>query len=182
MKEKKSGLYLEFFNPVLAYYQQLTKRERHFECGIPFFIALVCTLSYCHFDLLHKALAVLTPVLLDLTAILIGLSVLLITILLTANGAAIDRLHEYITGRQITGTKDKLTLYQVFHIHFTYSVISESFLLLLLLFYSFLDGFTNNAIVCWIFLFLFTFSILHILFSIIRGVTNLYLSFFKSNS
>ena len=128
---------------------------------------------------LYKAEVVLAVGLPTAISILIGFTVMLITLLLTSSGENIDNIKKITTDKMIYGKA--ITLYQGLHIQFSHSLFSEIFLLLIVLFYLFLNGLGWVKGIDIAFLGIEVYLTLNILLSILRGIANLYFSFYKSN-
>lgn len=148
-----------------------------YELVIPAVIGLVCASVYACNNKVEIALGKLCDILPDTIAILIGFSTLLITLLLTGNEKAIDRLKKQKTEMELDNCK--VSLYQCLHIQFTHSIFTEILLILLIFLYLFLKVFRFPVIVHTIFLGLFVILTLNIFLSLLRGITNLYFSYFK---
>lgn len=183
MKNTSVGLskyiYSEWLLPISDYYRTIGKNEFMFEIAIPLVIAVICTGLYNFFGNVSLALATLAELLLTAVSILIGFTGLLITLLVTSSGENINRLKERNTEKEIHG--EKMTLYQGLHIQFSHSLFSEIILLLIVFFYLFLDGLNWLGKTETIFLGIEVYMMLNILLSIIRGIANIYFSFYKSN-
>ena len=102
---------------------------------------------------------------------------MLITLLLTSSGPNIDILKNTETDRRLHN--DNITLYQGLHIQFTHTLCSEVILMLLIFFYMYLSGLSVPVSVGAVILIIEVYLTLNVLFSILRGVTNLYFSFYK---
>ena len=103
---------------------------------------------------------------------------MLITLLLTSSGENVEQLKKIITTKTLY--KKPLTLYQGLHIQFSHSLFSEIFLLLLIFFYLFLKGIGVSLVISVILLFSEIYLTLNILLSILRGIANLYFSFYNA--
>jgi membrane-bound metal-dependent hydrolase YbcI (DUF457 family) len=186
MKKQKKGLgkliYSEWLIPIVDYYKSLYKNETCYEVIVPILIAIICTIIYSNNGKLVVALNGIAKILPTVISILIGFTVMLITILLTSTGENIEKLKNTETDKLL---RDKnVTLYQKLHIQFSHSLFSEVLLLLLIFFYLFLYGLWGDSIVgfiAYIFLMIEIYLILNILLSILRGITNMYFSFYRSN-
>lgn len=179
--EKKEGLgkiiYMEWLIPLFDYYGTLRKNEVIFEVIIPAVIAMACSMIYLLIGKLFIALNGIADVMPTAISILIGFTVMLITILLTSTGSGIETLKDKDSDRKLRGKNVKL--YQLLHIQFSHSLLSEIFLLLLIFFYLFLYGLGVPKWAGEVILIIEIYLILNTLLSILRGVTNLYFSFFK---
>ena len=103
---------------------------------------------------------------------------MLITLLLTSGGENVDRLKSIETEKVLY--KRPVTLYQGLHIQFSHSLFSEILLLLLIFFYLFLKGLDVENKFSIVFLFIEVYLTLNILLSLLRGIANLYFSFYNS--
>lgn len=130
-------------------------------------------------DVSH-ALSALAELLPTAISILIGFTVMLITLLLTSSGESIDRLKKIANDKELHGKK--ITLYQGLHIQFSHSLFAEIFLLLIVFFYLFLHGLGWLGRKKVIFLGVEIYLTLNILLSILRGIANLYFSFYKNTA
>ena len=96
MKKQETGLgkyiYMEWLFPVKDYYCSIRKNEVFFEIIFPLLCALGCTYSYFRLGKVHNALDGLSGLLPTAISILIGFTVMLITLLLTSNGENINKL------------------------------------------------------------------------------------------
>ncbi len=182
MKKESDGLgkliYMEWLFPIHNYYLTLKKNEVIYEVVSPILIA---TLSVCLYSYSNKtsiALSELSQILPTTISILIGFTAMLITILLTSSGKSVDELKEIETDVELN--KKVVTLYQKLHIQLTHSLFNEIILMLIIFLYLFVSGLYKNKIFENITLFVSVFLILNILLSILRGITNIYFSFYKN--
>lgn len=120
------------------------------------------------------ALAELLP---TAVSILIGFTVMLITLLLTTDSDQISKLKTEITENRVRGKK--ITLYQKLHIQLTESLFSEVFLLLTVFAYLFYSGITSVLLTEIAFLLVEVYLTAHILLGIIRSITHLYCVFYS---
>lgn len=183
MKRRSFGLsnliYTEWLRPIFHYYIAIKKNEAVFEILLPGVIAGIGSFWYSKAGKVEAALAALAELLPTAISVLIGFTVMLITLLLTSDGEGITKIKAAKTGKKIHNKE--ITLYQGLHIQFSHSLISEILLLLLVFFYLFLKGLGRGQHIGTIFLAFETYLTLNILFSILRGVANLYFSFYKAN-
>lgn len=181
-KKSQKGLgkyiYMEWLIPIKDYYCSIRKNEVIFEIAVPVIIAFVCSTLYFVNGNFLIALDKLAEFLPTATSILIGFTVMLITLLLTSSGENVDRLKSIETEKILY--KKPVTLYQGLHIQFSHSLFSEIFLLLLIFFYLFLKGLDIQNEFSVVFLFTEVYLTLNILLSILRGIANLYFSFYNS--
>ena len=172
--------YKEWLIIPLSYYQIIDKKEAVFELGIPTLISSICTTIYIFNDKTIKALKELVNIIPTVSSILIGFTVMLITILLTSNGSSIDKLKTKMTKRKLNGRP--ISLFQSLHVEFCFILLQEVSLLIIVLFCSFLLGINIPIWVSYVFLFLETAFTLSILLAVVRSITNLYLSFWNKDS
>lgn len=171
-----SILYLEWFKPIFDYYSTLKFKYVTFEILLPIVIGSLCTIKYVELGKVDMAVDALCNMLPTIISILIGFTTMLITLLLTSGGENIERLKKLKTKQKINGSP--LSLYQSLHIQFLHSLFSEILFLLLVFMFLYLKGLELSKWVSVIFLGVFVFYIINILFSILRGITNVYFSFY----
>ena len=181
MKEKTWGfgqiLFMEWLFPVFDYYSSLRKSERRFEILLPLLVALVSSAVYVKIGKVSIALDALAELLPTAVSILIGFTVMLITLLLTTDSDQISKLKTEITENRVRGKK--ITLYQKLHIQLTESLFSEVFLLLTVFAYLFYSGITSVLLTEIAFLLVEVYLTAHILLGIIRSITHLYCVFYS---
>ena len=173
-----SAFYMEWLFLPVDYLCTLRRSEAAFELLCPAVVSIVCTLIYARAGKLFVALDGLVDLLPTAVSLLIGFTVMLITLLLTSSGDSIDKLKKLYTEKELHDKK--VTLFQSLHIQFSYSLFSEVLLLLSIFFYLFIKGLATPFVAGIAFLFVEIFLTLNILLSILRGITNLYFSFNKS--
>ena len=126
MKEKTWGfgqiLFMEWLFPVFDYYSSLRKSERRFEILLPLLVAMVSSAVYVKIGKVSIALDALAELLPTAVSILIGFTVMLITLLLTTDSDQISKLKTEITENRVRGKK--ITLYQKLHIQLSESLFS----------------------------------------------------------
>ena len=168
---------MEWLFPVFDYYSSLRKSERRFEILLPLLVALVSSAVYVKIGKVSIALDALAELLPTAVSILIGFTVMLITLLLTTDSEQIRKLKEAITENRVRGKK--ITLYQKLHIQLTESLFSEVFLLLAVFAYLFYSGITSALLAEILFLVVEVYLTAHILLGIIRSITHLYCVFYS---
>ena len=123
MKKETKGLgrivFMEWMIPVLDYYFSVRKNEAVFEMLIPLIIAIVASCVYGVVGKITIALDALADLLPSAISILIGFTVMFITLLLTSDTPAINDLKEETTENKVHGKN--ITLYQKLHIQLTES-------------------------------------------------------------
>lgn len=181
-KKSQKGLgkyvYMEWLIPTKDYYCSIRKNEVIFEIAIPLTIAFICSILYFINGNFLIALDKLAELLPTAISILIGFTVMLITLLFTSSGGNVELIKSIETEKRLY--KRPLTLYQGLYIQFSHSLFSEIFLLLLIFFYLFLKGLNMQNRYSIVFLFIEVYLTLNILLSILRGIANLYFSFYDS--
>jgi hypothetical protein len=183
MKHKSKGglgkyIYMEWLIPIKDYYFSIRKNELIFEIVVPFLASLLCTLIYFNNGKIFIALDGLAELLPTAISILIGFTVMLITLLLTSNGDHVKLLKTIETDKVLYNMP--VTLYQGLHIQFVHSLFSEIFLLLFIFLYLFLKGVCLHLAVGVVILGIEIYLTLNILLAILRGISNLYFSFYNS--
>ena len=180
MQKEKSGLgkyiYMEWLFPVKDYYFSIRKSEVMFEITIPIISALICSTLYFLNNKVFIALEGLANLLPTAISILIGFTVMLITLLLTSSGENVTKLKGTETDKVLYG--HKVSLYQGLHIQFSHSLFSEIVLLLTIFVYLFWDGLGMSVLPGIAFLIIEIYLTLNVLLSILRGITSLYFSFY----
>ena len=180
-KQRESGfgkyIYMEWLLPVKDYYCSIRKNEVIFEIVVPATISVFCSLLYFNAGKVFLSLARLADLLPTAISILIGFTIMLITLLLTSSGDNVEILKKTETSKILY--KKPISLYQGLHIQFLHSLFSEIILLLLIFLHLFLNGLGISCIIALIILIIEVYLTLNILFSILRGITSLYFSFYN---
>lgn len=181
MKKDKSGLgrhiYTEWLFPVKDYYCSIKKNEVVFEIIVPFLCAITCSVLYLYAGKVFLALDGLSNLLPTAISILIGFTVMLITLLLTSTGENVDKLKKTLTDKVLY--RREVSLFQGLHIQFSHSLFSEIVLLLVIFVYLFWNGLGMPVSIGVVFLVIEVYLTLNILLSILRGITSLYFSFYR---
>lgn len=183
--KKPSGsskfLYIEWLFPIFGYYIVLHLNEFIFDILFPFIISIACSLLYHKNDLIIIALNHLSTILPSVISILIGFTVMLITLLLSGNENSISKLKcKFIENKKLW---DKpVTLHQYLLLQFIRSLIAEIALIILVFLYLFLSPFQLPVIVYTVFLVFQVHYLLSILFSIARGLVNIFFAFYGKPS
>lgn len=169
-------IYGEWLRPIAHYLITLKCNEISYEICIPFVTAGIASIFYYSFDFVILALLKLRDLLPASLSILIGFTIMCITILVTSNSGTIDLIrHEYCDER-IIGHK-KITIYRWLLILFSHSLLMELITLILVFLSAFIIPLINSIGIGIILLFLETFLLSHILLLMIRAMTNLYFLF-----
>lgn len=185
MKQTKQNglgkyLYMEWLFPIRDYYHSMKINEILFEIIIPFIVAILCSVAYCLIGKLFHALNGLSELLPTIISILIGFTIMLITLLLTSSGDGINKLKTTVTDKYLYNKP--ITLYQRLHIQFSHSLFSEIILLLVIFLYLFLRELNIQPLLGTVVLVIEIYLTLNILFSILRGIANLYFSFYNDKN
>ncbi len=173
-------VYMEWIIPVVDYYRSIRKNEVVFEVIIPLVSSIICTTIYFGKGKLILALDKMAELLPTAISILIGFTVMLITLLLTSSGDSIDKLKDAKIGKELY--QKPISLYQGLHIQFSHSLFSEIVLLLIIFLYLFLRGLGVPIHVGVVFLLIEIHLTLNILLSILRGTTSIYFSFYNDKT
>lgn len=184
MKKLEAGLgkyvYTEWLFPIKDYYCSIHRNEVFFEIVIPLICAGFCSYSYSLVDKVFQALNGLSNLLPTAISILIGFTVMLITLLLTSSGDSMEKIKNTTTDKELYG--NAISLYQGLHIQFSHSLFSEITLLLVIFIYLFWKGLGMPSGIAVVFLGIEVYLTLNILLSILRGITSLYFSFYGSEA
>lgn len=173
-------IYMEWLIPIRDYYYAIRKNEVIFEIAMPATVSLFCSAVYFQKGKVFDALSKLADLLPTAISILIGFTVMLITLLLTSSGESVDLLKKKETEKKLYGKP--ITLYQGLHIQFSHSLFSEIFLLLLIFLYLFWNGIGLPVVISVGMLAIEVYLTLNILLSILRGIASLYFSFYNNNN
>lgn len=156
------------------YFKTLKCNEFIYEIVIPLISA--CSVSYIYNEvgLDIQALSELRGMLPTAISVLIGFTIMAITLLSASESNTITNIKNresqasYLNGKLIS-------IYKLMLIMFSYALIVEIFFLLVIFFVSFLINIYTFSMLVMICLFLEIFLLLHILLLIVRSVTSLYL-------
>lgn len=173
-------VYAEWIIPIIYYYASIRIQECIYEICASAAIAFFCLYKYIKIGKVFIALEGISHILPTVISILIGFTAMMTTVLLTSNSANIQMLKDTKSNKDVFG--EKLSLYQNLHIHFTYLLFSEILLLLIIFFYLFCKGLIISKIAGATFFVVEIYLILNILLSMIRGITNLYFTFWNRKS
>ena len=168
---------IEWIRIIIYYLSVSDKKEKNIEIIFPIIISIVASVSYYRYKNVVSTLKIFTEQLLNVTSVLIGFTGILVTLFLTTENKNIKSLREKETKKFLYG--EKVTLFDLLHILFTYALLNELILLLILLFNQYIRGLFYNKTISFAGLFLEIFMILNIIFSMMRGVNNLYWIFKK---
>lgn len=170
-------MYLEFFILISDYFKTLTKRIFLYELLIPIIVGIT-TYYYLQNGLDPKICKKFGESSLTLLGVLLGFSITIITILTTGNSKNLVLIRstetEYIIGGK------KITLFDLLIINFTYSVVIEIILIIVLLLYPvFISNVEIPLLVKFIGFSLLSGLVIHILLLTMRNLTDFYLVLLK---
>lgn len=170
-------MYLEFLLLIADYFRTVTKRIFIFEWILPFVIGVGIFLLL-FFGSSTSATIVFKDNAINLLGILVGFSITIITILTTGQGKNLDEIKSKVTDIKINN--EKITLFRLLLINFTYSVIIEVSLIIVCLIYPLLiENIGMNLIVKYVGFSILVFLILHIMLLTMRNLTDFYLILIK---
>lgn len=170
---KHSGWFLI----VLEYYSMIDKSTAVSVHIIPMMISITSLFMLLAYDMPTSSLNVFSNLIPTIDSILIGFTVMLITILLTSDSKYVNNIKN-IKSKSKVFDKD-ISLFQNMHIQFCYLLITEVLLLIISILYILLQEIVCSKVFTsafWILACYFTFSVL---FGIIRGISNLHFAFFR---
>lgn len=162
------------------YFKILKRNEFTYEIGIPFVSACLASYIYNEMGLDVQALSKLREMLPTAISVLIGFTIMAITLLSASESNTITNIKNreskasYLNGKLIS-------IYKLMLIMFSYALIVEIFFLLVIFFVSFLINIYSFSMLVMICLFLEIFLLLHILLLIVRSITSLYLVLYHQN-
>ncbi|MFI3168724.1 MAG: hypothetical protein R3Y06_02110 [Faecalibacterium sp.] len=168
---------MEWIFPLIDYHLTLKKNERFYEVTLPCFVGVISVFIYCVNGLVALALDKLSTLLPTAISILIGFTAMLITILLTSSGDNVSKLKDTKTDVKLRGKI--ISLYQRLHIQLIHVLFNEIILLLCIFLYLFISGLDKYDVFNIGILYISVYLILNILLSILRGITNIYFSFYS---
>ncbi len=181
MKKETKGLgqlvFMEWIIPIFDYFHSLRRNEIMFEIVIPAAVSVVSSLVYFAINKETVALDALSEILPSAISILIGFTVMFITLLLTSDTPSINRLKDEPTDSIVR--EKRINLYQKLHIQLTESLFAEVLLLLVVFGYLFAKGIGATETIRAIALTVEVYLTMHILLSIVRSTTHLYCVFYK---
>jgi hypothetical protein len=172
-------MYLEFLLIISDYFKTLNKKVIFYEWIFPFIVTFLCTFIGCILD--FEVFVSFKDSAINVIGVLLGFSIAVITIITTGSGPNIEQIKNHETS--IIISEKRISLYRLFLINFTYSVILEviliiSCLLMPLLNKIFLFSFSIKLIMYSIMVFI----VFHILLLTLRNITDFYLIISKENN
>ena len=169
-------IYGEWLRPIYHYLSTLKSNEICYEIIIPIIIAIITSFIYYEFDFVILALLKLRDLLPSSLSILIGFTIMCITILVTSDSKSLAIIRKKNCDNRLIGHKE-ITVFRWLLILFSHSLLMELITLFLVFFSAFVIPLISSLVVGIILLFCETFLLSHILFLMIRSMTNLYLLF-----
>lgn len=169
-------IYGEWIKPIYHYVATLKCNEFCYEVILPIIIALLATCFYYMFDFVILALLKLRDLLPSSLSILIGFTIMCITILVTNDSKSLSAIRQKDCENRFIGHK-KIKVFRWLLILFSYSLLIELITLSIVFLSAFLIPLIDSIIVGAILLFCETFLLSHVLLLMIRSMTNLYLLF-----
>lgn len=170
-------MYLEFILLISDYYRTISKRIFLYEWLLPFIIGIGIFLLL-YFGSSTSATTVFKDNAINLLGILVGFSITIITILTTGQGQNLDEIKNKETKIEIN--KQKITLFRLLLINFTYSVVIEIGLIIICLIYPLLiDNIEIDTNLKYFGFSTLVFLILHIMLLTMRNLTDFYLILVK---
>lgn len=165
-------MYLEYLIIIGDYFKTVNRKIFIYECAIPMLITFLCAYLGCilDFEIFEK----FKDSSLDILGVLLGFSIAVITIITTGSGKNLEEIKNKKTHFIING--NKISLYELLLINFSYSVILEVLLIISCLTIPLLNkiipiGF-NFKLFCYS---IMVFIVLHILLLTLRNITDFYL-------
>ncbi len=181
MKRESKGLgsciYSEWIIVIVDYYRVLRKSEVIYETVVPVIGAILCSIIYYNIGKVYIALKGLSNILPTAISVLIGFTAMLITLLLTSNSDSVNKLKSITLEKRIHN--QEVSLYHGLLIQFSHILVSEIVLLISVFFYLFCAGVGIGLVVAVLLLAVEIYLILNILLSVLRGITNIYFSFYR---
>lgn len=170
-------VYSEWLFPVADYFECLSKKEKHFELTLPAACSMLATLICSANDIACKAIAHLNSLLPNVFSILIGFTISAIAIIISTSDDPKQTINKRMA-RQICGKQ--IVFKQWFLANLIYYTLCEICFLLLTFLLPLIQFLSHNAyFICILIIFAFCYSLLRILFGIVKVVTKLYQVFFR---
>lgn len=174
-------IYGEWLVPVVDYYRVLKRKEGIYEIIVPLVISGIVSGIYGYLNCVLPALLKLRDVLPSSLAILIGFSITCITVLITSNNDNVLNIKQRHTDGRIIGGQE-ISIYQWFLVMFIYVLLVQIFLLLIVFFTAFSLRVYNREWFLIMQLFIEVSLFLHVMFILIRSISNFYFVFFKKSN
>ena len=156
------------------YFKILKCNEFTYEIVIPLISACSASYIYNEMGLDIQTLSKLTEMLPTAISVLIGFTIMAITLLSASESNTIINIKNREAQKSHLNGK-LISIYKLMLIMFSYALIVEIFFLLVIFFISFLINIYTHPILVMLSLFLEIFLLFHILLLIVRSVTSLYL-------
>ena len=167
-------MYLDFIVLFFEYFRTLSKRVFIFEWIIPFLISIGVFISI-RINNSENCFLNYRENIISLFGVLIGFSITIITLLLTANGENIKKLQEKLTDYKIG--KRQLSLYELMIMNFSYSIAMEVIVIIINLFFLAFNSYLQLSFATKLILFSINAMLVgHILLLNLRNICDLYFS------
>lgn len=165
-------MYIEFFLVIGDYFKTISKKIFIYEWFFPILISFICGYLGCILD--FQIFEKFKDSAINILGVLLGFSIAIITIITTGSGKNLDEIKNIKTNFKING--NKISLYELLLINFSYSVILEVILIISCLVAPLINkiipfGFNLKLILYSIMVFI----VLHILLLTLRNITDFYL-------
>ncbi len=163
-------MYREFIFLIFDYFKTIKKNVFYYEWVMPFIIGIMCFLSL-KFHWLRTDYSLFINSSVSLLGVLLGFSIMVITILTTSNNVNIENIKKTLTDYIISN--ERISLYRLLLVNYSYLIIIEA--LVLVAYFISLLFFSNFCHTVKLVLFsLYVVSIIHILLLTIRNITDFY--------
>lgn len=167
-------MYLDFIILFSDYFRTLNRRILLFEWVLPAFLSL-CFFCSLRLNNSEKNLMAYRENIISLFGVLIGFSITIITLLLTANNDNIKILQNNLTKNKLG--RRQLSLYEMMIMNFSYSIVMEVFVIVANLFFPALNAHLQFCFTTKLILFsINSLFVLHILLLNVRNISDLYFS------
>ena len=137
-------IYGEWLRPIYHYLSTLKSNEICYEIIIPIIIAIITSFIYYEFDFVILALLKLRDLLPSSLSILIGFTIMCITILVTSDSKSLAIIRKKNCDNRLIGHKE-ITVFRWLLILFSHSLLME----LITLFLVFFSNSTYKLACCW---------------------------------
>lgn len=163
-------MYREFIFLIFDYFNTIKKNVFYYEWVIPFVIGVMCFVLL-NFNWLKTDYSLFINSSVSLLGVLLGFSIMVITILTTSNNDNIEKIKKTLTDYIISN--EKISLYRLLLVNYSYLIIIEA--LVLVAYFISLLFFSSFCHTLKLFLFSFyVITIIHILLLTIRNITDFY--------
>lgn len=165
-------LYGEWLIPIVQYYSTVKRNELVFEFINPIIISIITTIIYGRVKSIELVLDKMEEMLPNVLAILIGFTLSCIAMLISADIEKMKILSKKLSEREIGN--NTITFHRLLLVTLSYILIIQVFGLIGIFFAAFLTGLITSTYLIYGIVIFEVFMLLHILFILIRIITNLY--------